>query len=123
MWVIIGYLEMLSEVKKWWIYSNWKHQLLKVISPSVFRILTYFLQSDPLMFLKYFQNHGVQGLETLIRDIGDYTPFKGRVGVPSLETLVLQHVPGIQGHLLCDSLSYFKNLTDVQLKNCACLKE
>ncbi|XP_071153754.1 uncharacterized protein [Mytilus edulis] len=69
------------------------------------------------------KNHGVQGLETLIRDIGDYTPFKGRVGVPGLETLVLQHVPGIQGHLLSDSLSYFKNLTDVQLKNCACLKE
>lgn len=69
------------------------------------------------------KNHGVEGLETLIRQVHDYTPFKGRVGVPSIETLVLQHVPGLQGHLLSDSLCYFKQLTDVQLKHCVCLRE
>jgi hypothetical protein len=71
----------------------------------------------------FFQRHGVEGLETLIREVHDYTPFKGRVGVPSIETLVLQHVPGLQGHLLSDSLCYFKQLTNLQLKHCVCLRE
>lgn len=69
------------------------------------------------------RNHGLEGLETLIRDVGDYIPFKGRCGVPSLESLVLQQMPGLQGHLLSSSLSYFRSITDVQIINCGCLKE
>lgn len=69
------------------------------------------------------QSHGVEGLESLMKDFKDYTPFKGRLGVPCIETLILQQVPGIQGRRLSDSLPYFKKLTDLQIKNCVCLKE
>ncbi|CAG2198554.1 unnamed protein product [Mytilus edulis] len=76
------------------------------------------------------KNHGVQGLETLIRDIGDYTPFKVELhfrNLKQLSTLTIEscnHLSTVKVHSMsnlkimtlkwCSMINYF-NVVDVNL--------